>query len=167
MIAIRPEDQEWYTPDNILNKVYQTLEFVDLDPCSNSLTCPNVIANRYYTKDDNGLNLSWNAKTVFVNPPYGRVLSKWVKKMIFEWEKESFLSALILIPAKTDTKYWHDLYNISAFTCLIRGRLKFKSIEGDIPCQFGTFGSSIMLITNDDSCKIRFLDAFDSMGIVF
>ena len=55
---------------------------------------------------DDGLSKSWNGERVFCNPPYGKEISKWVKKAYQENENGTFV--VMLLPARTDTKYFHD-----------------------------------------------------------
>ena len=61
---------------------------------------------------------------MFCNPPYGKEISDWVQKCYEEGHKENTL-VVMLIPARTDTKYFHDYILHRAEVRFIRGRLKF------------------------------------------
>jgi DNA N-6-adenine-methyltransferase (Dam) len=115
---------EHYTPPEVINKV---LEFyggvIDLDPCSNSLDDPNVPAVFHYALPTlDGLKLPW-AGRVYVNPPYGKELALWVKKALEEYTSGRAREILLLVPSRTDTRWFHQL---NAYPRLyIKGRLKF------------------------------------------
>ncbi len=68
---------------------------------------------------------------VYVNPPYGRELPKWIKKAY----KESFNGATVvmLIPARTDTAYFHEYILHKAEIRFLRGRIKFSGSENGAP----------------------------------
>lgn len=90
---------EWETPQDFFNKLHNEFGFT-LDPCCTKETAK---CSKYYTKDDDGLSKDWGHETVFMNPPYGRDIGKWIKKAY-----ESSLNGCVcvcLIPSRTDTKY--------------------------------------------------------------
>ena len=62
----------------------------------------------FYTPENDGLTKPWNIAggAVFCNPPYGREIGKWVRKA-YE-EAQSGATIVLLIPARTDTSYFHD-----------------------------------------------------------
>lgn len=63
---------------------------------------------------------------MFCNPPYGRQIGKWVKKCWEESRKPDTL-CVMLIPARTDTGYFHDyIYKQAREIRFIRGRLHFN-----------------------------------------
>ena len=68
---------------------------------------------------------------VFCNPPYGRELPKWVKKCY----EESLLgtTVVMLIPARTDTSYFHDFIYHKAEIRFIRGRVRFGNSTQNAP----------------------------------
>ena len=67
--------------------------------------------------------------TVFCNPPYGREIGKWVRKA---WEEaQAGTPVVLLIPARTDTTYFHDYIYNQAEIRFIRGRLKFTDEDGN------------------------------------
>lgn len=61
---------------------------------------------------------------VFCNPPYGKEIYKWVEKCYHESTKENTLVCL-LIPSRTDTRYFHDFISQRCEIRFIKGRLKF------------------------------------------
>ena len=93
----------WSTPQEFYDKLNKTYNFT-LDPCANHT---DHKCDKYFTIDDHGLEQSWAGETVFMNPPYGRGIKHWLKKAYEESRKED-TTVVCLIPARTDTKYWHD-----------------------------------------------------------
>ena len=69
---------------------------------------------------------------MFCNPPYGRELGKWVRKCYEESRKGSLV--VMLIPARTDTAYFHDyIYHKAKEVRFIRGRLHFNDCPNAAP----------------------------------
>lgn len=119
------KSNEWATPQDFYDKLNQEFNFT-LDPCADAT---NHKCTRYYTQADDGLTQSWDKETVFCNPPYGRQIKHWVKKA-----SEAVGGVVVmLIPARTDTSYFHDyIYNKSEIR-FIRGRLKFGDSKNSAP----------------------------------
>ena len=69
---------------------------------------------------------------VFCNPPYGRQIGKWVKKSFDEAQKRDTI-VVMLIPARTDTKWFHDYIYGKHEIRFIRGRLKFSNSKENAP----------------------------------
>lgn len=115
------EDMTWGTPQDFFDKLNDEFKFT-LDPCATEQTAK---CKKYYTKKDDGLTKDWLGEIVFCNPPYGSEIKNWVKKC-----SEEKALVVMLIPARTDTKYFHDyIYNKpNTEIRFIKGRLKF---EGD------------------------------------
>lgn len=126
---------EWSTPQYIYDQLNKEFNF-NLDPCA---TKENAKCERYYTESDNGLTKNWDNFNVFCNPPYGRKIRLWVKKA-----SESMGGVVVLlIPARTDTKYFHDYIYNKAEIRFIRGRLKFGDSKNSAP-----FPSMIVVFKN-------------------
>jgi len=114
------KSNEWETPTDFFDKLNKKFKFT-LDPCA---TSQNKRCKKYYTIEEDGLSKSWSDETVYVNPPYGNV-GEWVKKAYKE-STQNGATVVMLIPARTDTKYWHDYIMQSASAIyFIKGRLKF------------------------------------------
>lgn len=115
----------WATPQHFYDELNAEFGF-ELDVCADH---ENAKAAKYYTKEIDGLSQEWPG-VVWCNPPYGREIGKWIAKAY-----ESSLSGstvVMLIPARTDTKYWHE-YVIKGEIRFIRGRLKFGSSKNSAP----------------------------------
>lgn len=117
---------EWPTPQAFYDELHDEFGFT-LDPCS---THDNAKTERHYTPDEDGLAQSWAGETVFMNPPYGREISKWVAKA-YE-EANAGATVVCLLPARTDTAWWHD-YCAKGEVRFVRGRLKFGGAKTSAP----------------------------------
>jgi hypothetical protein len=130
------ETPEHYTPKNLLERVIAVLDEIDLDPCSNSATTPNVPALVQYTRADNGLQQPWHGR-VFMNPPYGREIDAWIEKLVTEVECGNVTEAIALVPARTDTRWFGRLRDYVC--CFIAGRLVFIGNEDPAPFPSAVF----------------------------
>lgn len=111
---------EWPTPDDLFSALDTEFGFT-LDPCA---TADNNKCPRYYTKAVDGLTQPWPG-VVYMNPPYGREVGKWVAKAY--QASRAGATVVCLIPARTDTSYWHDYAMRAAEVRFIRGRLHFDN----------------------------------------
>ena len=114
-------NNEWGTPPEFFAKLNKKFKFT-LDPCCTAKTAK---CEKYYTREDDGLSKSWKNEVVFVNPPYGDI-GKWVKKA-YEESTHNNATVAMLMPARTDTKYWHDYVMEASAIYFIKGRLKFTN----------------------------------------
>jgi phage N-6-adenine-methyltransferase len=124
----------WCTPKEILQTLYQVFGRFDLDPCSptsNPRKAP-VRARVHYTVDDDGLSLPWHG-SVFLNPPYGRTLSAWTAKARDEFAAGNATLIVAVLPARTDTRWWHDDIATVATVLFLRGRLAFDDSGQSAP----------------------------------
>ena len=132
----------WETPADLLEKLYKVFGGFDLDPCSPRKDGP-VRAKVRFTAQDDGLSLPWTGR-VFVNPPYGRGLGNWTAKARREHERGTATLAVLLIPARTDTSYFHrDILGI-ADVLFIKGRLRFGGVSqaAPFPSMIACYGAS-------------------------
>lgn len=120
-VMLSSEDMTWETPQDFFDELNKEFKFT-LDPCATKETAK---CEKYFTKEDDGLTKNWGGECVFCNPPYGTEIKNWVKKCYEEGKKFNTI-VVMLIPARTDTKYFHEfIYNKSEIR-FIKGRLKFK-----------------------------------------
>lgn len=144
----------WETPSAILETLYAVFGKFDLDPCSPRRTRPPVRAKVHYTVEDDGLSLPWHG-VVFVNPPYGRELPRWVAKARSEVERKAAKVVVALIPARTDTHYWHNHVAGKADVYFLRGRLRFgangQSQSAPFPSALAIWGADAVIVEKLDA----------------
>ena len=120
---------QWATPQYFFDELNSEFNF-NLDPCADET---NHKCNTYYSKEQDGLSQKWGGYRVFCNPPYGREIGKWVEKCFIETRNECEL-AVMLIPARTDTKWFHKYIYGKAEIRFVKGRLKFGDSNNSAPC---------------------------------
>lgn len=118
---------EWETPQELFDELNKEFHF-DLDVAS---THENAKCERHFTEEDDGLAQEWSG-TVWCNPPYGRQLKDWVKACgTYEGGQ-----AVMLIPVRADTSWWHEYIWDNPHTKdirLIRGRVHFNNSPHGAP----------------------------------
>lgn len=120
---------EWSTPQHFFDILNAEFHFT-LDPCA---THENAKCTKFFTREMDGLQQNWGGDCVFCNPPYGRELALWVRKAYEESMKPN-TTVVMLIPARTDTKYFHDfIYHKAKEIRFLKGRLKFGNSKNSAP----------------------------------
>lgn len=130
------KSNEWATPQAFYDALNDEFHFT-LDPAS---TDENAKCNKHYTIAEDGLSKSWAGEIVFCNPPYGRKLPKWIRKC---YEESQNATVVMLVPARTDTKAFHDYILNKAEVRFIKGRLKFGDSKSGAP-----FPSMVVIYRN-------------------
>lgn len=123
--------QDWATPQAFLDWLEEEHGWTpDLDAAAADETAK---APRWFTEEDNGLLQPW-AGDVWLNPPFGNALPNWLDKCANEIERDEVNSIFCLIPARTDTKWFHEKVMPHAYIVyLIKGRFTFgheSSVKG-------------------------------------
>ena len=118
---------EWSTPQDFYDELNWEFSFL-MDPCA---THENHKCVEYYTEEEDGLAYEneWYG-TTFMNPPYGRDIKHWVRKA-YEQSKHNIIVGLL--PARTDTRWFHDYIYGKAEIRFIKGRLKFGGHKNPAP----------------------------------
>jgi phage N-6-adenine-methyltransferase len=115
----------WATPQDLYDKYHARYAF-ELDVCA---TAGNTKCSRYFTVADDGLAQEWRDRC-WMNPPYGREIGAWMRKA---WSSaEAGALVVCLVPARTDTAWWHD-YAVKGDVEFLRGRLKFGGHKNSAP----------------------------------
>jgi site-specific DNA-methyltransferase (adenine-specific) len=135
----------WATPQDFFEKLDWRFGPFDLDPCAST---HNTKCSNFFTEMEDGLVKDWAGHTVYVNPPYGRGLDKWIQKAYNEGKKEN-TRVVVLIPARTDTRYWHDYVMKASEVHFIKGRLKFGDATNCAP-----FPSAVIVFDNNSTQQI-------------
>lgn len=119
----------WATPQDFFDKLNAEFGFT-CDPCA---TAENAKCARFYTAAEDGLKQDWGGQCVFMNPPYGRAIGQWVAKAYAE-SRKPHTTVVCLLPARTDTRWFHEYILGKAEVRFVRGRLKFG--DGANPAPF-------------------------------
>lgn len=140
---------EWETPPALYFALDDEFRF-DLDPAA---THENRKCERYYIAPETrakgwvsggGLDLIWDGR-VFLNPPYGREIGEWVEKAFSETVVLKHCPiAVCLLPARTDTRWFHDWCWSANHIRFIKGRIQFVGAKHAAP-----FPSMLVIFTAD------------------
>lgn len=115
---------DWCTPADFFAELDREFHF-NLDPAA---TDKSAKCAKYFTPADDGLKMDWGGSCVFCNPPYGRQIGDWVRKGYEESQKQGTV-VVMLIPARTDTAYFHD-YILHGKAAEIRFFARASQIHG-------------------------------------
>jgi hypothetical protein len=130
-VAYNSGQNEWYTPPEYLAAARQVLGTIDLDPASSDVAQQNVRADRYFTKEDDGLSQPWSGK-VWLNPPYATgLIEKFVNKLCDHFDNGDVTEAIALTNNGTETRWFQSLAERASATCLPSRRVKFLDTDGD------------------------------------
>ncbi|KZU10456.1 putative prophage LambdaSo DNA modificationmethyltransferase [Lactiplantibacillus plantarum] len=136
--------EDWETPQDFYDRLNAKYHFEwDLAASDDNAKC-----SCYFTRDDNSLEYDWGGLSgnLFLNPPYGRELKLWVRKAA-NTKLKAKQNLVMLIPARTDTSYWHDYIFNHAEIKFLRGHLKFE--VGGISGDSAPFPSAVVIYTGD------------------
>ena len=123
----------WATPAEVLDALNAEFGPFTLDPCPLS-DSPAV----------DGLALDWTGHAVYCNPPYGRGVGEWLAK------GRTARVAVFLLPARTDTRWWHEHAPHASEIRFLKGRLKFGGAKAGAP-----FPSVVLVFTTMDTAGLE------------
>jgi site-specific DNA-methyltransferase (adenine-specific) len=130
----------WETPQAFFDSLNKEFHFT-IDVCALQ---ENSKCDKYYTPLDDGLAQEW-CGVVWCNPPYGREVCKWVRKAYF-----AKATVVMLLPARTDTKWFHDYIAEKQEVRFVKGRLKFGGCKNSAP-----FPSMVVVFRNQPAPEVE------------
>ena len=148
---------EWSTPEDFFAKVEAEFGTFELDAAA---TARNAVCASFLGPELDALSCpDWSLpemekRLVWMNPPWGRGIGGWVAKAS-QQSQEHHLTVVCLLPASTDTSWWHDVVMAHADEVrLIRGRLHFVRDDGHTgPC---TKGCALVVFRGESATSPRF-----------
>jgi ParB family chromosome partitioning protein len=154
---------EWYTPAKYVEAVRAALVSIELDPASCAEANKTVQAQRYFTAEQDGICLEWNANTVFLNPPYGRRNGKsnqdlWIGKLLREFNNGRTREAILLVNACPYLSWFKPLWDYPI--CFTDHKIRFDSESG---ANSPTKGNAFVYFGSDQQ---SFFDHFEQFGKV-
>lgn len=126
------------TPGYVFSRLDEEFNF-ELDVCASE---SNAKCEKYFSLTEDGLVQSWEG-VCWCHPPYGKAMRRWVRKAYIESSRAGTV-VVCLLPARTDTVYWHEYVMKAAEVRLVKGRIKFEGQWSSAP-----FPSAIVIF--DDS----------------
>jgi phage N-6-adenine-methyltransferase len=137
-VTLSSRHDEWSTPQDLFDALHAEFGFT-LDTCA---TAENAKCPQFFDRRRDGLSQPWTG-VCFCNPPFGRALSRWVRKA-YESARAG-ATVVMLIPARTDTRYWHSYVTKAAEVRFLKGRVKFGGAAAGAP-----FPSAVVVFRPDD-----------------
>lgn len=159
------DKQDWSTPP-WLTSLCENIFKLNADAAADQYN--SGIFDYFLSELDDSLNdvASWQDKIIskynlnvddrmkfWLNPPYGRGIINWVDKAIHEICTTN-IDVLMLLPARTDTKWFDKLVKHSSIIYFLRGRLKF--LDKDKELDAAPFPSALFYLTRFE------VEAYDS-----
>lgn len=123
-VFVSSQTVEWATEQAFFDQVNREFNFT-VDVAANA---GNAKCERFYDIDSDGLMQDWTGETVWCNPPYGDRIKDWMYKAA-----TSDATTVLLVPARTDVKWFHDIVLPRAEVRFIKGRLKFGGSKDPAP----------------------------------
>lgn len=120
------QKMDWETPQSLFDRLNAEFHF-ELDVCASE---KNAKCACYFTEKDNGLSKSWKNKVCWMNPPYGWEIGLWMAKAY--QESRDGATVVCLVPARTDTKWFHD-YGFKGEIRFLKGRVRFVGSASSAP----------------------------------
>ena len=143
--------EEWETPVDLFDRLHAIYHF-QLDACASAT---NAKCRQFFTRSDDALVQSWaQYGRVWMNPPYGRQIGQFMKKACEKSQKGSLVVALV--PARTDTKWWHNWIAGKADTLFLHGRLRYLDVSkseqhaAPFPSVLIIYQPNLGFVCNDD-----------------
>lgn len=142
-VLLSSKKMDWATPQDFFDKLNAEFHFT-LDPCADD---QNHKCEKYYTEEQDGLQQDWSGERVFCNPPYGKDVPKWVKKCFDEVYGGNCTCAVMLLHARTDTRWFHEYIYHRAEVRFVKGRLRFGGQTTNAP-----FPSMVVVFRGKECC---------------
>lgn len=126
-VMFSSKSDEWATPQTFFDELNKEFNF-NLDVCA---TEENHKCEKYFTMQNDGLSQKWGGYNVWCNPPYSEI-DKWVAKAFYETRNDN-TTVVLLIPSRTDTRYFHNYIYQRSEIRFVKGRLKFGDGKNSAP----------------------------------
>jgi hypothetical protein len=121
-------EQEWYTPVEYVEAARRAMGSIDLDPASCESANATVMADYFFTKEDDGLTQEWYGR-VWLNPPYSQPdIAQFSDKLI--GSLPDIEQACVLVNNATETDWFQAMLKSADAVCFPNKRIKFIDKNG-------------------------------------
>jgi phage N-6-adenine-methyltransferase len=160
---------DWATPQALRVQIHNLFGPITLDAAASQTS--TLVRSNWFGPSQclpdrrDALALDWNEprwhrraepRLVYLNPPYGRALPLWVDKAFAC--SDAGVPVLLLVPARTDTKWGQRLLTDAAEVIFLAGRLSFDNV-GRAP-----FPSMLVLLSKNRLRTCEQSSSFDVLG---
>ncbi len=160
------KSNEWYTPQKYVDAARLVMGSIDLDPASCELANRVVKATRFYTEQQNGLMQPWNARSLWLNPPYGHTKGglsmshqrAFAEKLLREYYQGTVEQAILLSLGNPNSVWFQPFFEFPL--CFYRGHIDFYRPDGTT----GTFGFPLAFVYLGSNNAEAFTAAFSRFG---
>ena len=148
-VYFRHKSDEWETPAGLFAELHSEFCFT----CDVAALPDNAKCDYFFTPGEDGLQQEWKG-VCWCNPPYGPALRQWIRKA--QESAQGGATVVCLVPARTDTQWWHDHVQSQAEVRFLRGRVKFGGNENSAPFPSAIVvfrppvTSSVKAVTNEE-----------------
>ena len=142
-----------FTPPDFMESIYSSFGKIDLDPCAHPSS--PVIASKEYilANGDDGLRDVWFGEFVYVNPPFSDQLN-WLRRAHEQWRLGNVATIACLVPARTDSAWFHETLRANADIYFLQGRLRFLDLRGS--AQATPFSLMVVIFGATEEQKEKF-----------
>lgn len=119
--------QNWATPPDLFESLHEEFNFT-IDVCAEKWNAKLPLS--YWDREDNCLDQDWSNHRCFMNPPYGREIKQFIEKAA----NSNAEVVVALLPARTDTNYFHNYIYGKAEIRFLKGRVNFWTEDGPGKC---------------------------------
>lgn len=156
---------DWYTPSVYVEAARRVLGGIELDPCSSAHANLTIKAKRYFTESDDAFTKTWEAKTLWLNPPYsGKLCRAAIEMLVNQFEAGRFTSAIVLVNNATETRAGQLLLHTARAVCFTNHRISFLANDGK-NVSGNTRGQCFYLLSKKPSIAL-FRREFSQFGAV-
>lgn len=118
-----------FTPPEFMQAVYKAFGEVDLDPCGHAESPVRANHRILLSEGGDGLRDNWSGRLVFMNCPFSALL-KWLRRADEQWSAGNVETVVALVPARTDSAWFHERLIGIADIYMLKGRLRFLTVQG-------------------------------------
>jgi len=156
-------NNEWGTPKNYVEAIREVMGSIDVDPATHANAQARIQATTFYTAEDDGLSKHWFG-TVFLNPPYARrLISRYVQKLVDEFDAGRATQAVLLVNNETDASWFQLAGSRATHICFPSPRIAFLRPNG-VRSKHGPLQGQVLLYFGPNGSK--FLEVFSKFGLV-
>lgn len=154
-------ENEWYTPVKYVDAARDVMGGIDIDPATSEFGQSRIRAKQFFSCATDGLTKEWNGR-LWLNPPYSQpLMSRFIEKVVEEFNQKRVSTGIILTHNYTDTRWFHSLEAMAELICFTLGRIPYEKSNGEVASP--TQGAAFFYL-GDNPRKFR--EVFGGFGFI-